>query len=80
MPEDGYTVTYLDNIESGDSAVVRVEGKGDYSGIISTHFTITEDASSESGIRKSSSGGCEAMSGAGIALGLVFAARKFRRR
>ena len=80
VPEDGYTVTYIDNIESGDSAVVRVEGKGDYSGIISTHFTITEDASPVSGIRESSSGGCEAMSGVGIALGLVFAARKFRRR
>ena len=80
VPEDGYTVTYLDNIESGDSAIVRVEGKGDYSGIISTHFTITEDASSVSGVRSSSSSGCEAMSGVGLLLGLVFAVRKFRRR
>ena len=88
VPEDGYIVTYIHNIESGDSAVVRVEGTGDYSGVITKQFTITANASIENnstgndleGFLGASSGGCNTMSGWGLALGLVFVIKKFRRR
>ena len=74
VPEDGYTVTYINNTESSDHAVVRVQGVGDYSGTITRHFTITASNS------PASSGGCNTMSGMSLALGLVFVIKKFRRR
>lgn len=84
VPEDGYTVTYINNIESGDSAVIRVEGVGDYAGVITRHFTITandeSDSPATSPTRHHSSGGCNAMSGMGVVLGLAFVIRKFRRK
>ena len=80
VSEDGYVVTYINNIESGDNAVVRVKGIGDYSGVITRHFTITDAPSSSAGYLGSSSGGCNTMSGWGLALGLVFVIKKFRRR
>ena len=87
VPEEGYTVTYINNIESGDYGVVRVEGKGDYAGVITRHFEITESLSEEdssedsssTGYRRSSSSGCNAMNCAGLLLGLAFVIRKFRR-
>ena len=80
VSEDGYVVTYINNIESGDNAVVRVQGIGDYSGVITRHFTITDAPSSSAGYLGSSSGGCNTMSSAGLMLGLVFVIKKFRRR
>ena len=74
VPEDGYTVTYINNTESGDHAVVRVQGVGDYSGTITRHFMI-----SSSNYAGSGSGGCNAISGLGAVLGLVFVIKRFRR-
>ena len=84
VSEDGYTVTYINNVESGDIAVIRVEGKGDYAGVVTRHFTITsandDSSSSQVKILNSSSGGCNAMGGLFAAFGLAFVIRKFRRR
>ena len=84
VPEDGYTVTYINNVESGDYGVVRVEGKGDYSGTITRHFTITADSDTPDtpavSTLGSSGGGCNAFSGVCAAFGLVFLMKKFRRR
>ena len=84
VSEDGYTVTYINNVESGDIAVIRVEGKGDYAGVVTRHFTITsandDSSSSQVQILNSSSGGCNAMGGLFAAFGLAFVIRKFRRR
>ena len=84
VPENGYTVTYINNVESGDYGVVRVEGKGDYSGTITRHFTITADSDTPDtpavSTLGSPSGGCNAFSGVCAAFGLVFLIKKFRRR
>ena len=84
VSEDGYTVTYINNVESGDYGVVRVEGKGDYSGTITRHFTITADSDTPDtpavSTLGSPSGGCNAFSGVCAAFGLVFLMKKFRRR
>ena len=77
VSEDGYTVTYSNNIDSGDYGVVKVQGKGQYDGMITRHFMIT---SSSSTAPSSSSSGCNAMGSLGVAFGLVFVIRKFRKR
>lgn len=41
LNSDDYTVTYEDNISIG-TATVKVEGKGNYTGTITTHFMITD--------------------------------------
>lgn len=76
VPEDGYTVTYINNLASNDYGVVKVEGKGNYAGTITRHFMIT----SSSPIHSSSSSGCNSLSVASVAFGLVFMIRKFRKR
>lgn len=35
-----YTVTYLDNVQAGTTAAVRIDGTGDYVGSKTTYFTI----------------------------------------
>ena len=35
-----YTVTYLDNVQAGTAAAVRIDGTGDYVGSKTTYFTI----------------------------------------
>ena len=80
VPEDGYKVTYLNNIEAGGYAVVRVEGIGDYSGVITRHFTITSSNNSPMDYYKSSGSGCNTIGGLGLALGLVFLFKKSRKR
>ena len=69
-------------IESGDYAVVRVEGIGEYTGIITKHFMITSSSGEDSDlptVYSGSSGGCNSISVLGAALGLVFVIKKFRR-
>lgn len=82
VPESGYDVSYLDNNEPGRAWVI-VKGKGEYAGGISVGFTITEsdsDSDDTPSIHRSSGGGCNAMVGIGVVLGLVFVMKKLRRR